>query len=326
MFWIPRSFPDMPAFTTNVEFGEWYKEDKTFYGRPNNSRKNRYLDKKYLLYTKRLPYSSLENLRKASVDKLNGEYIDLRASTEYCILEYIMNKYVEIYYLVGNSKLVLTEYDSINENISYGKIFFPNKSEEDLKVFNKTMLSIVSYYLLKFGYYNSFTACQKSEDKLTLNDFNELRKYIFSVINTNEKENLILYYIVLNSLSRTKIVNKVFEEMGFDNNIDSNTAFKIIIKQNKLLCDLDKDMLRNIIENRIDVIDFSKKECVKFSQEYISKLSKFEFDFMIVEAMLEFAGKKGNITQNGSMSLNHFAYINFKSAVRKLFNLYGVND
>ena len=90
VFWIPRSFPDMPAFTTNVEFGEWYKEDKTFYGRPNNSRKNRYLDKKYLLYTKRLPYSSLENLLKASVDKLNGEYIDLRASTEYCILEYIM--------------------------------------------------------------------------------------------------------------------------------------------------------------------------------------------------------------------------------------------
>ena len=34
VFWIPRSLPDMPAFTTNVEFGYWLHTGKVIYGRP----------------------------------------------------------------------------------------------------------------------------------------------------------------------------------------------------------------------------------------------------------------------------------------------------
>ena len=51
MFWIPRYLPDMPGFTTNVEFGYWlakYPEiNNVIYGRPNDSEKNRYLDWMY---------------------------------------------------------------------------------------------------------------------------------------------------------------------------------------------------------------------------------------------------------------------------------------
>lgn len=44
VFWIPRKLPDMPAFTTNVEFGRYVGSGKCMYGRPTNSEKNRYLD------------------------------------------------------------------------------------------------------------------------------------------------------------------------------------------------------------------------------------------------------------------------------------------
>lgn len=39
MFWIPRSLPDMCAFTTNVEFGYWLHSGKVIYGRPYNAAK-----------------------------------------------------------------------------------------------------------------------------------------------------------------------------------------------------------------------------------------------------------------------------------------------
>lgn len=42
-FWIPRNF-EYPGFTTNVEFGSWYKNPKTYYGRPENAERCRYLD------------------------------------------------------------------------------------------------------------------------------------------------------------------------------------------------------------------------------------------------------------------------------------------
>lgn len=47
LFWIPRELPDMPAFTTNVEFGYYVRDPKVVYGRPDSSKLNSYLDKLY---------------------------------------------------------------------------------------------------------------------------------------------------------------------------------------------------------------------------------------------------------------------------------------
>jgi len=50
--WVPRNIEgDMPAFTTNVEFGIWYKERKFLYGRPEWADKCSYLD--YVYYKER---------------------------------------------------------------------------------------------------------------------------------------------------------------------------------------------------------------------------------------------------------------------------------
>ena len=45
LFWVPRDIAGkMPAFTTNVEFGEDLHSGKIVYGRPPQAEKNRYLD------------------------------------------------------------------------------------------------------------------------------------------------------------------------------------------------------------------------------------------------------------------------------------------
>lgn len=67
MFWIPRCFPDMPAFTTNVEFGYWLQSGKVVYGRPNNASKIKYLDWLYELDYGKKPLSSLEDTLDESI-------------------------------------------------------------------------------------------------------------------------------------------------------------------------------------------------------------------------------------------------------------------
>jgi hypothetical protein len=44
MFWVPRSLPDMPAFTTNDEFGYWRAKapDRIIFGCPENAVKMGY--------------------------------------------------------------------------------------------------------------------------------------------------------------------------------------------------------------------------------------------------------------------------------------------
>lgn len=65
--WIPRRLPDMPAFTTNVEFGEWFKSGKLLYGRPECSEKNRYLDLRYQIQTGKKPLDNLQNLLEEAI-------------------------------------------------------------------------------------------------------------------------------------------------------------------------------------------------------------------------------------------------------------------
>ena len=43
IFWIPRNLADMPAFTTNVEYGEWFKSGKAILGAPKKAPKLNYL-------------------------------------------------------------------------------------------------------------------------------------------------------------------------------------------------------------------------------------------------------------------------------------------
>ena len=61
----------MPAFTTNVEFGYYIHTGKILYGRPDNSKKNKYLDWLYELDTNMKPINNLEELLKESINKAN---------------------------------------------------------------------------------------------------------------------------------------------------------------------------------------------------------------------------------------------------------------
>lgn len=70
-FWIPRTLPDMPAFTTNVEFGYWIHSGKILYGRPEEAKKIKYLDWLYKIDTNKEPYNSLEELLSNSINLAN---------------------------------------------------------------------------------------------------------------------------------------------------------------------------------------------------------------------------------------------------------------
>ena len=84
-FWISRTLPEMPGFTTNVEFGYWIHTGKVLYGRPNDSRKIKYLDWLYKKDTNKEPCSNLEELLNESIELANK--IGVNNKTEILPLE-----------------------------------------------------------------------------------------------------------------------------------------------------------------------------------------------------------------------------------------------
>jgi len=67
VFWVPRDIVDMPAFTTNIEFGRYV--EKSIYGRPNDAVKCEYLDWLYTDVTCQKPHNDLRKLLKDAINE-----------------------------------------------------------------------------------------------------------------------------------------------------------------------------------------------------------------------------------------------------------------
>ena len=76
MFWVPRVLPDMPAFTTNVEFGYWLHSGKVIYGRPDDATKIKYLDWLYKEDYNKTPINDLDKLLNESIILANNLYVE----------------------------------------------------------------------------------------------------------------------------------------------------------------------------------------------------------------------------------------------------------
>ena len=76
LFYVPRKFPELPGFTTNVEFGMYLakRPHNVLLCCPPNSEKNRYLE---WLYLREVPngtlYTNLNTVLKDIVEKLKTE-------------------------------------------------------------------------------------------------------------------------------------------------------------------------------------------------------------------------------------------------------------
>jgi 8-oxo-dGTP pyrophosphatase MutT (NUDIX family) len=66
-FWVPRELAAMPAFTTNVEFGEDYDSCRCLYGRLAEAPKCRYLDVRWQAITGSAPHDSLRGVLAEAV-------------------------------------------------------------------------------------------------------------------------------------------------------------------------------------------------------------------------------------------------------------------
>lgn len=75
-FWIPRELPDMPAFTTNVEFGYWLHSGKVLYGRPDSASKIKYLDWLYKVDTGLEPANNINDLLLESIELSDKLFVD----------------------------------------------------------------------------------------------------------------------------------------------------------------------------------------------------------------------------------------------------------
>lgn len=85
LFWIPRKIKNMPAFTTNDEWGFWKKSGKVVLGVPEDAEKCRY----QIYYAKKFNVPFAETLEETIINS-----IKLVSSIEETRLKDICNSYI----------------------------------------------------------------------------------------------------------------------------------------------------------------------------------------------------------------------------------------
>lgn len=95
--WVPRDLETMPAFTTNVEFGNYIHSGKIVYGRPDDAPKNGYLDWLYKDQMGREPYNTMADLAKGCIDYI-GKGVERHGDERFFAMELWRNARIRFWY------------------------------------------------------------------------------------------------------------------------------------------------------------------------------------------------------------------------------------
>ena len=325
LFWIPRDIKTMPAFTTNVEFGYWISKnkDKVLYGRPDDSKKNKYIDWLYKTETGKNPHNDLKELLIESIEKSNTIQNDLD-TYELNIIKNIIKKYPEILNLVGEIEFTPESFNNQNHE-TYGRLLFKDTEQDNLNEFDRTILSVLLYYYIKDNRYDKFIKNQKGNNILTKESFDKLRDFLLSNFDTKEKEDLLIYYIVINDIGKSEKMSNLLKEKGIET-VDHDLILYYLLEFNMLpslnkFSEERKNNLRNVLNNGVNFGQFIQGECVDYSFKNLNNLTNFEKILMGAEAMLDIGGVLGHIdNKNGSVVLNESTTDNFITALNVVSN------
>ncbi len=321
VFWVPRNMKTMPALTTNVEFGYWLAKHsgKVIYGRPDDSEKNRYLDWLYKTETGNYPKNSLYDVLKGAMKMAeNAKQKDVD-SYQLNLIGKFLNEYPELMTLVGDVQFTPESFGEVGDKQTYGQILFPDVKPEQLKEFDRTVLSILLFIDIKENRYDKFVQQQSGANKLSREKFDEIRQFMKTNFDTPEKERLLLYYMVINDLGKSQSVISELKARGIES-VDHDLLLHYLFRFGMLptLNTFSKEHqtnLKNVLENGINVGQYIQGECVDYSFNKVLNLSKFEKSLMMAEAMLDIAGVLGHVNnQNGSAILNQSTADNIMTA------------
>lgn len=199
LFWVPREIDrskkdlGMPAFTTNIEFGEDLHSGKIMYGRPDKAEKCRYLDKR-ILEIKEVVYNDLNQFIVNVISQLG--HGSVREGGEV---------YVPLF--VWESEQFQSWYSQLKEN---GNKLVQAKLLHHMKFSNGYLFSFVL----------SVNIWVESEQRFKSNEFIFSRKDISSILPFYKEENET--FVVLVKEFRSPVRN----EAGLVYELPGGSAFK----------------------------------------------------------------------------------------------------
>ena len=235
---------------------------------------------------------------------------------EHGILSEVITKYPEMTELVGDVQFTPEQFASSgDQQLTFGQQFFPEATPDQLREFERTSLSVVLLHYVRDGKYDEFTQSQPEATKMQPETFGTIRNFIVNSFDTDEKRDLLEYFIVINDLGKSQNMIAKLKEHGIET-LDHDEVLSGLLKLG-LTPSMERfspeaqENIKNVLAHGINFGQLIQGECTDYSFNDLANLSPFEKDLMSAEAMMDIAGVAGHANQKGSIVLNQPTAENF---------------
>lgn len=198
------------------------------------------------------------------------------------------------------------------------QLFGKNFVEFDRAVMNTLILK----WILE-GNYEQFTAVQKDNVKLSHENFNEMRKFIQSVISTPEDRDAMLVFLQFNNLGKAKQMIEYLRENARISATNHQAVLSEVLRRYPFvapsfvrLSARHQNMILESLETEFNMGQLIQGESAAGHLAELAKKSPEGLRFYLATSILKLAGAAGHMVRNGSAVMTQPTYNGLRRAIQ----------
>lgn len=178
------------------------------------------------------------------------------------------------------------------------------------------------------GDYNSFTACQKENVRLSRQSFQELQSYVKDILPDQEAIEAMITFMVINDLTKVKAVVADLAKRSGIENVDHDKLLLVALRDHpevspsfqRLSLEYQGLMLDGL-RAEFNIGQFIQGENVPASLDGLKSIDEKSLKFFLLHALCDIAGAAGQFVQNGSAVMTEPTYQGFKDSISSIEGL-----
>lgn len=194
--------------------------------------------------------------------------------------------------------------------------------------FKRTKLSVDLLNWVLEGNYESFTACQADDVKLSHKSFAEIQQYTRSTLKTNADIYAMQAYLVINDLGKIiSFVNQIENELHLQS-VDHDELLYEGLKQmpelsptfSSLLPEY-KEIILTGLETKFNMGQFVSSENLPANLLPLQGIDTRSLNFYMLHVFYDIAGAAGHVVNDGTVVVTEAYWNNFKAANDAIYNM-----
>lgn len=196
------------------------------------------------------------------------------------------------------------------------------------KEYKRTWCSIELFNAVLEGNYETFSACQPENTRITRESFSEICTYVKSVLKTADDENAMRAFLVINDLGKVgDFVEKIADSLGFES-VDHDKILYEGLKAHpefsptfSALADKYQQIILTGLKTAFNMGQYVQCECLPANLAPLTEIDSEALNYYMIHVLFDIAGAAGHVNSNGSLICNELYWKKFSWALETILAL-----